>query len=77
MQLCNFAIFVSESIYFHKALQEQADKKLQFLPEGEFVAFMKVVQRCRFPGYVPTKEETRAGRWLYTQITKAAHNKKK
>ena len=48
MQLCNFAIFVSESIYFHKALQEQADKKLQFLPEGEFVAFMKVVQQPVF-----------------------------
>lgn len=60
-----------------EAYIEQADKKLQFLPEGEFVAFMKVVQRSRFSGYVPTKEEARAGRRLYTQIAKAAHNKKK
>lgn len=53
----------------------QAAGRLDFLREGEFEAFLHVVQRSVFSDYVPTKEEIKNGRSIYFKIAAAVRNK--
>ena len=68
------ANLVKEKNLTDEAYIQMAAKTLNFLGDGEFETFLRVVQRSVFSDYTPSEEEVKAGRKLYWKIAAAIRN---